>query len=83
MMGSIVPFVTQTTWKQSTKATAFLPLRLPKYSGLKESSVRGVSERVVPQDALGSCCTRLPFWVSVHDGGLFKITLKYTSHIFK
>lgn len=56
-MGSIVPFVTQTTWKQSTKATAFLPLRLPKYSGLKESSVRGVSERMVPQGALGLCCT--------------------------
>lgn len=48
MMGSTVPFVTQMTWKQSTKATAFLPLRLQKYSGLKEFSVREVNEHVFP-----------------------------------
>ena len=48
MMGSIVPFVTQTTWKQSMKVTAFLPLRLQKYLGLKEVSVKEVNERLFP-----------------------------------
>ena len=30
----------QTTWKQSMRATAFLPLRLQKYLGLKEFSAK-------------------------------------------
>lgn len=49
MMGSIVPFVTQMTWKQSMKATAFLPLRLQKYLGLKEFSVKEVNEHLFPE----------------------------------
>lgn len=48
MMGSIVPFVTQMTWKQSMKVIAFLPLRLQKYSDLKEFSVREVNEHLFP-----------------------------------
>lgn len=63
-MGSIVPFVTQTTWKQSMKATAFLPLRLQKYLGLKEFSVKEVNEHLFPQEFAGFT-TVYPFEMSI------------------
>lgn len=47
MMVSTVPFVTQTTWKQSMKVTAFLPLRLQRFLGLKEFSVKEVNEHLL------------------------------------
>lgn len=47
MMGSIVPLVTQMTWRRFMKVIAFLPLRLQKYLGLKEFSVKEVNGRVI------------------------------------
>lgn len=46
MMGSIVPSVTQMTWRRFMKVIAFLPLRLQKYLDLKEFSVKEVNDHV-------------------------------------